>query len=76
MILTVVFAQQGGLITGSARLLWHHLGALEFILAFTFGGSFLLYKFTNLLIPIRVNARHEADGLGVSQHDETVLGAA
>ena len=40
---------------------------------FTFGGSFLIYKFTNLLIPIRVNARHEADGLDMSQHGETVL---
>ncbi|MDB5236415.1 MAG: ammonia channel protein [Hymenobacter sp.] len=73
MILTAVFAQQGGLITGSATLLWHHLAALVFISAFTFGGSFLLYKLTNLLIPIRVNARHEADGLDVSQHGETVL---
>ncbi|GAA3993276.1 ammonium transporter [Hymenobacter antarcticus] len=76
MILTAVFAQQGGLITGSTTLLLHHLGALVFISAFTFGGSFLLYKFTNLLIPIRVNARHEADGLDVSQHGETMLVAA
>ena len=76
MILTAVFARQGGLITGSATLLLHHLGALVFISAFTFGGSFLLYKLTNLLIPIRVNARHEADGLDVSQHGETMLAAA
>ena len=73
MIMTAIFAQQGGLITGSTTLLWHHLAALVFISAFTFGGSFLLYKLTNLLIPIRVNARHEADGLDVSQHGETVL---
>jgi Amt family ammonium transporter len=73
MILTAVFAKDGGLVTGSATLLWHHLGALAFISVFTFGGSYLLYKFTNLLIPIRVNARHEADGLDMSQHGETVL---
>jgi Amt family ammonium transporter len=73
MILTAVFAKDGGLITGSTTLFWHHMGALAFISVFTFGGSFLLYKFTNLLIPIRVNAVHEADGLDMSQHGETVL---
>ena len=76
MILTAVFAKEGGLITGSATLLWHHLGALAFISVFTFGGSYLLYKVTNLLIPIRVNAVHEADGLDMSQHGETVLSLA
>ena len=76
MILTAVFVRQGGLVTGSATLLLHHLDALVFISAFTFGGSLLLYKLTNLLIPIRVNARHEADGLDVSQHGETVLAIA
>jgi len=75
MILTAVFAQKGGLITGSATLLWHHLAALVFIGAFTFGGSFLLYKLTNLLIPIRVNARHEAAGLDMSQHGEMLSAA-
>ncbi len=76
MLLTAVFAQQGGLITGSPTLLWHHIAALLFISAFTFGGSFLLYKLTNLLIPIRVNVHHEALGLDVSQHGETVLAMA
>jgi Amt family ammonium transporter len=76
MIMTAVFAQEGGLITGSPTLFLRHVGALLFISAFTFGGSFLLYKLTNLLIPIRVNARHEADGLDVSQHGETILAMA
>ncbi|MEJ7664233.1 MAG: hypothetical protein WKG07_34250 [Hymenobacter sp.] len=49
------------------------LGALVFISAFTFSGSYLLYKLTNLLIPIRVNAENEAYGLDTSQHGETVL---
>ncbi|MGI4884939.1 MAG: ammonium transporter [Janthinobacterium lividum] len=74
MILTAVFAKEGGLATtGSAVLLWKHLGALVFISAFTFSGSYLLYKLTNLLIPIRVNAENEAHGLDTSQHGETVL---
>ena len=60
---------------GSWTLLLHHLGALAFISVFTFGGSYLLYKVTNFLIPIRVNATHEADGLDLSQHGETVLPA-
>ena len=75
MVLTAVFAQKGGLITGSPTLLLHHLAALAFISAFTFGGSFLLYKLTNLLIPIRVNARHEATGLDLSQHGEMLSAA-
>ena len=48
---------------------------LAFISVFIFGGSYLLYKGTNVPIPIRVNATHEADGLGLSQHGETVLPA-
>ena len=76
MILTAIFAKEGGLATtGSWTLLLHHLGALAFISVFTFGGSYLLYKLTNVLIPIRVNAMHEADGLDLSQHGETVLPA-
>jgi len=75
MLLTAVFAQQGGLITGSPWLALKHLAALAFIGAFTFCGSFLLYKLTNLLIPIRVNARHEAAGLDVSQHGEMLSAA-
>ncbi|TPG64530.1 ammonium transporter [Hymenobacter nivis] len=74
MVLTAVFAQEGGwATTGSPVLLYKHLGALVFISAFTFSGSYLLYKLTNLLIPIRVNAEHEAHGLDTSQHGETAL---
>ncbi len=74
MVLTAVFAKEGGLATtGSAVLLWKHLAALAFISAFTFSGSYLLYKLTNLLIPIRVNAENEAHGLDTSQHGETAL---
>ena len=71
MVLTAVFAEPGGLLaSGSAVLLGKHLGALAFISAFTFGGSYALYKLTNVLIPLRVNAGHEAQGLDVSQHGE------
>ena len=75
MVLTAVFAETGGLATtGSPTLLLKHLAALVFISGFTFGGSYLLYKLTNVLIPIRVNARHEAEGLDASQHGEMVTG--
>jgi Amt family ammonium transporter len=74
MILTAVFAKDGGLVnTGDWTLLLKHMGALAFISVFTFAGSYLIYKFTNLLIPIRVNAVHEANGLDMSQHGETIL---
>ncbi len=73
MVLTAVFAQNGGLVaTGSPTLLLKHLAALVFVATFTFGGSWALYKLTNRWIPLRVNAGHEAEGLDVSQHGEMV----
>ena len=52
MVLTAVFANDGGLLTtGNAKLLFTHLAALAIVVAFTFGGSWLLYKFVDLVTP-------------------------
>ena len=72
MILTAVFAREGGLITGSPDLLLKHLAALALVSGFTFGGSWLLYKVVDWLTPLRVEERHEQLGLDLSQHGETV----
>ena len=37
---------------------------------FTFGGSLLLYKLTDKIIPLRVSEKSEYIGLDISQHDE------
>ena len=74
MLATAVFAKDGGLLaTGSARLLGLHLLALAVVASFTFGGSWALYKLTNWLVPMRVNAENENDGLDASQHGESIV---
>jgi Amt family ammonium transporter len=72
MILTAVFARDGGLITGSPDLFLKHLAALILVGVFTFGGSWLLYRLVDLITPLRVEERHEQLGLDLSQHGETV----
>ena len=74
MMATAIFAKQGGLLTtGSWHLLGTHALALLVVVGFTFGGSWVLYRFTNWLVPMRVNAENEADGLDTSQHGETIM---
>jgi ammonium transporter, Amt family len=81
MILTAVFATEnpnipaagGGIITGSWFLLMQHLIALAIVLPFAFGGSYLLFKLTALITPLRVDEEAEAEGLDISQHDETII---
>lgn len=70
MILTAVFAEQSGAIYGDATLLLYHLLALVIVSLFTFGGSYLLYKVTNLILPMRVTELQEERGLDVTQHGE------
>ena len=49
-----------------------HLLALVIAAAFSFVGSLILYKVTDLIIPLRVDGEQEVIGLDLSQHDETV----
>ena len=73
MVLTAVFAQEGGLITGSSALLFlKHLARARARGRFTFGGSWLLYRLTDLITPLRVEEHHEQLGLDLSQHGETL----
>jgi len=74
MLATALFAQKGGLFTGGGpALLGYHMLTLLIVGIFTFGGSWILYQVTNLIVPIRVNAENETHGLDTSQHGETVL---
>lgn len=70
MILTAVFAEQSGAIYGDATLLLYHLLALVIVSLFTFGGSYLLYKVTDLILPMRVTELQEERGLDITQHGE------
>ncbi len=77
MILTGVFATTtvnaaggDGLLFGGTKLFGMHLLALVVVSAFTFGGSFILYKVVNFFIPLRVDEDLEELGLDISQHGE------
>jgi Amt family ammonium transporter len=47
--------------------------AILIVGVFTFGGSYIIYKVTSLIIPMRVTPESEKMGLDLSQHDETYL---
>src|SRR3989442_2084087 len=76
MLMTGVFARDVGLINGSARTFLVHCGALVFVTVFAFVGSYVLYKVTDLIIPLRVTAEQEEIGLDISQHGEVMDEAA
>lgn len=72
MIATAVFANEVGLIHGEITTFLYHLLALVIVGIFTFGGSWLLYKLTDMIIPLRVSPKNERIGLDISQHDEAL----
>ncbi len=70
MLLTGVFAQESGLITGQWQTFGVHLLALVFVSVYAFAGSWFLYRAVDALWPMRVSTDAEAIGLDLSQHDE------
>jgi Amt family ammonium transporter len=75
MIFTGIFAKDVGLTSGHTTTFLYHLLALVIVAAYTFFGSWVLYKITDLIIPLRVTEEQEVIGLDLSQHGETALGA-
>jgi Amt family ammonium transporter len=73
MIATAIFAKTGGLITGDVTLFVFHLLALVIVIAFTFTGSWAIYKITDFISPLRVSADDEEAGLDISQHNESTF---
>jgi Amt family ammonium transporter len=71
MVLTGVFAQGVGLFYGEPKIFLFHLLALVIVGVFTFGGSYLLYRLTDMIIPMRVSPKSERIGLDLSQHGES-----
>lgn len=72
MILTGVFAKDVGLIYGDPTTFLRHMAAVFLVGGFTFSASYLLFKLTNLIIPMRVNEVAEEIGLDISQHGESL----
>ena len=76
MVLTGVFAANVGLLSGHVTTFLHHLAALVIVTAYVAVMSFLLYKLTNAIIPMRVTEADEEVGLDISQHGEVMDEAA
>jgi ammonium transporter, Amt family len=78
MILTAVFATENvgsagkGIVAGEWNLFMQHMIALGIVVPFAFFGSYLMYKITALITPLRVDEEEEMEGLDISQHDETI----
>jgi Amt family ammonium transporter len=72
MVMTGIFATSGGLITGETKLFFTHLLAMVGVGIFSFAGGWILFKITDLIIPIRVPEEQEQIGLDLSQHGETI----
>ncbi len=72
MILTGVLAKDVGLIYGETTTFLYHLLALVLVAVFTFFGSWILYKITDMLLSMRVREDQEYRGLDASQHGENI----
>ncbi len=72
MVLTGVFAADVGLVHGSTHVFLVQLAALAIAAPYAFFGSWLLYRLTDAIIPLRVSERQALLGLDLTQHDETV----
>lgn len=70
MILTAVLAEEVGLIYGETTTFTYHMIALVLVAVFTFVGSYVLYKITDVLLSMRVREDQEYRGLDASQHGE------
>jgi Amt family ammonium transporter len=80
-LLTGVFAHQAinpanttgnGLLYGETKLFMMHLAALGIVIGFSFFGSLILLKITDLISPLGVTKEEELVGLDLTQHGERV----
>lgn len=73
MILTAILAhgENASLLHGGWSVFAHHMVALILVCGFTFCGALLLYKITDMIIPLRVSEESEKIGLDLSQHSES-----
>jgi Amt family ammonium transporter len=74
MVLTAVFADNVGLLSGESTTFVSHVYALGIVTVFALIGSYMLYQLTHLIIPLRVSSEDEELGLDLSQHGESLNG--
>lgn len=82
MLLTGVFANQlvhgikdgpQGLFYGNPGFFFTQLKAMAIVAAYSFTVSWLIFKFINFILPIRVTSEEEELGLDESQHNEKYM---
>lgn len=81
-IMTGIFAHQAinpanttgnGLLYGETKLFLMHLAGLGIVIGFSFFGSLILLKITDMISPLGVTREEEIVGLDLTQHGEKVL---
>lgn len=72
MLATGMLAKDQGLFFGNYKLFLVHLAGMAIVIVYSFGVSWLLYRITNWIIPLRVTSEQEMVGLDISQHAESI----
>jgi Amt family ammonium transporter len=77
MLMTGIFATKtvnalgaDGWAYGNPAFFVTQLKAMAIAVGYSFAASFLIFKFINFIVPIRVSDREEEQGLDASQHNE------
>lgn len=70
---TVNGAGNDGWFYGNAAFFFTQLKGMAIVVAYSFGVSFLIFKFINFILPLRVTAEEEELGLDETQHNEKYL---
>ncbi len=77
MLMTGIFATKSvntagadGLFYGNATFFFTQIKALVIVVAYSFVVSFAIFKFIDLVLPLRVSEAEEEQGLDASQHNE------
>ncbi len=77
MLMTGIFATKSvngagadGLFYGNAAFFFTQVKALVIVVGYSFVVSFAIFKFIDLVLPLRVSSEEEEQGLDASQHNE------
>jgi Amt family ammonium transporter len=80
MLMTGVFATKAvnaagndGLFLGNVSFFLTQAKAMAIAVGYSFGVSFLIFKFINFVLPLRVSSEEEEIGLDATQHNEKYL---
>ncbi|RXK57780.1 ammonium transporter [Lacibacter luteus] len=80
MLMTGLFASKAvntagndGWFYGNFDFFFTQLKALVIVVAFSFTASFIIFKFINFILPLRVSEEEEELGLDATQHNEKYL---